>query len=153
MDSETKQQIEALARKFREKQASVRTNLEKSVAKACLIVETEAKKNMRDTERDLSKSYKRGEKVHHPSAEFDYPAIDSGTLVRSITHSVESGDSGDHVEGRVGTNVIYGKFLEHGTSRMAPRPWLYRTLRAKRDEVRKAIGEAVSGRTITVGEA
>jgi hypothetical protein len=28
------------------------------------------------------------------------------------------------IEAYVGTNVEYGKFLEWGNSRMAPRPWL-----------------------------
>jgi HK97 gp10 family phage protein len=33
---------------------------------------------------------------------------------------------------RVGTSVAYGRFLEFGTSRMAARPWIRRTLKEQR---------------------
>lgn len=44
-----------------------------------------------------------------PSAPGEYPHADTGHLRKSITHEV---DDEDRQEVRVGTNVIYGKFLE-----------------------------------------
>lgn len=46
-------------------------------------------------------------------------AVDTGNLRRSIEH----GDNGKD-EAYVGTNVEYGKYVEYGTSKMAPRPFL-----------------------------
>ena len=44
--------------------------------------------------------------------------VDTGRLRNSITHAVDGNDA------YIGTNVDYGKFVELGTSKMAPRPYL-----------------------------
>jgi HK97 gp10 family phage protein len=43
--------------------------------------------------------------------------------------------------GRVGTNLRYGRYLELGTRKMAPRPWLRRALNECRDEMRKILSK------------
>jgi hypothetical protein len=53
-----------------------------------------------------------------PSPPGSPPAVQTARLIRSITHEPIS----DGV--RVGTNVTYGKHLELGTRKMAPRPFL-----------------------------
>ena len=70
-----------------------------------------------------------GKKHHHPSYAGNPPAPDSGALMRSITHSVTV--RGNEVVGEVGSiiqNSDYPKFLEYGTSKMKPRPWLSASL-------------------------
>jgi HK97 gp10 family phage protein len=52
----------------------------------------------------------------------DPPFVQTGRLRGSVAHEVVG------LIGRVGTNVIYGRFLEFGTRRMAARPWLRRAL-------------------------
>jgi hypothetical protein len=50
-------------------------------------------------------------------------SIDTGTLRSSITYEVDE----DKLVGYVGSNLKdppYGAYLEFGTSRMKPRPWL-----------------------------
>jgi len=56
---------------------------------------------------------------HIASAPGDPPAVDSGRLRQSIVALKV-----DQFRWRVGTNVEYALYLEFGTRRMAPRPFL-----------------------------
>ena len=90
-------------------------------------VERTAKTIMRDSPTNPDVSY--GKKGHHPSYAGNPPAPDTGTLMRSITHEVSG--SGKQVVGEVGSiinNSDYPRFLEYGTSKMKPRPWLSASL-------------------------
>ena len=46
--------------------------------------------------------------------------VDTGRLRNSISHAVDMGDNSVYI----GSNVEYAAFVELGTSRMAPRPYL-----------------------------
>ncbi len=70
----------------------------------------------------------------------EHPQIKTGELLGSITHEVGDG------EVLIGTNVLHGKYLEHGTSKMPPYPWLFVAVEAKRKE----IIEALKGREFQV---
>jgi hypothetical protein len=59
-----------------------------------------------------------------PSEPGEIPHLEKGELRRSITWEVDEAA----MIGRVGTNKIYGKYLELGTKRMAKRPFLRPTL-------------------------
>ena len=99
----------------------------KFVTLSCAEIERTAKTIMRDTITNPDKTY--GKKGHHPSVEGNPPAPDSGTLMRSITHSVEV--INNEVIGSVGSiieNENYPKYLEYGTNKMKPRPWLSASL-------------------------
>lgn len=61
------------------------------------------------------------------------PHVRTGTLSRSIDQETFQ-RSGEFV-GRVGTNLIYGKYLELGTSRMAARPYLRPALDMNRNQI------------------
>lgn len=65
------------------------------------------------------------------------PHKDTGRLRASVSH--EMGDDGQSA--RVGTNVRYGKWLELGTSKMAPRPWLSATLAKMQDAIKTLLGK------------
>ena len=43
------------------------------------------------------------------------------------------------MESKVGTNIIYGAYLEFGTSKMAARPWLERSFRKAAEGVAKEL--------------
>jgi len=81
------------------------------IERLCLICEREAKTSM-----------KGGGKPHTPSRPGKPPHVDTGRLRASITYEIDR--SLFSIIGRVGTNVEYGRYLELGTSRMSPRPWL-----------------------------
>jgi len=55
-----------------------------------------------------------------PSAAGEPPHKDLGRLRASISHEIDIAN----MKARVGTNVIYAKFLELGSRRMAARPFI-----------------------------
>ena len=57
--------------------------------------------------------------------------VDTGRLRNSIAHEVEGQDA------YIGTNVEYAPFIEYGTSRMKPRPYLRPAATGHGDEYRK----------------
>lgn len=81
---------------------------------------------------------------HTASAPGEAPARDDGTLASSIASMVRGGTL-KPIVGFVGTNLIYGLFLELGTEGpaatggMEPRPWLMPTVRENRDELTRII--------------
>ena len=93
------------------------------VTQSCAKIEATAKHLMRDTETNPDVAY--GKHHHHPSIPGSAPAPDSGELMRSITHDVSSKDgrSVGHV-GSIINNPPYPVYLEYGTTKMKPRPWL-----------------------------
>ena len=111
-----------------EKQAKqAEADSKKFVTMSCAEVERTAKTIMRDSPTNPDVSY--GKKHHHPSYAGNPPAPDTGTLMRSITHEVSV--KGNEVIGEVGSIIHdsdYPRFLEYGTSKMKPRPWLSASL-------------------------
>ena len=162
LNQETKRQIDEFIKRMQETKATVHTNLGKAVLQACSNVENTAKLGMTNTQTDPNKGYKIGGrlrkgdrrlvgyKVHYASKEGQYPAVDTGALRRSVTHDVHERALLSGVVGRVGTVLLYGKMLEHGTSRMAPRPWLYPSVEKNRAKTIEMIREAVKGRQINI---
>lgn len=127
-------QIKAAIAKFQEKGKSCSDGLPGQVAKACRRVENTAKRYMTNTATDNGISY--GKRHHHPSLPGLAPAVDNGTLRRSITHDVEQ--NGNVATGNVGsiiTNPPYGAYLENGTATIEPRPWLVPALNANREKI------------------
>ncbi len=95
-------------RKEREKE--ILDSLQKGLDKVGQIVERQSKLN-------VSKS---------PP---EHPQRQTSELFNNIIYEVGDG----YVD--IGTNILHGKYLEHGTSRMPPYPWLYPALEVKRQEI------------------
>ena len=72
-----------------------------------------------------------------PSDPGQPPHKDTGRLRGSISHEVD----GEILVARIGTNVVYGKFLELGTRKMAARSFLQATL----NRIRSQIGRILKG--------
>ena len=116
-------QLAAMKKDFEEKRKIVEDDTAQAVIDSCAEVEKNAKMLMTNATVDASRTY--GKRAHHPSVPGSAPAVDSGTLRRSITSSVDIDN--DSVTGRVGSTILnppYPVYLENGTSRMLPRPWL-----------------------------
>lgn len=88
-------------------------------------------------DREIKVSIDRGPKSgrtygrHQASAPGQAPATDTGGLVNSINwRTFNRGLSAE-----VGSNIFYAHFLEEGTSKMAPRPWLQPAYEKHADDI------------------
>ena len=130
---------------LQKKQKKVVTELGKSIAKCCATIQKEAMEEMRDTAIDTSKTY--GKKGHHPSLPGNPPAVDTGTLRRSITYQVDENE----LVGYVGSNLKdppYGAYLEFGTTKdgkhiIKPRPWLKPATEKSMEKIKEIMAGAV----------
>ena len=122
-DAQLKRSQQALERQARQAEADSK----KFVTMSCAEVERTAKTLMRDSPTNPDVTYSK--KGHHPSMPGNAPAPDKGTLLQSISHSVEV--KNNEAVGYVGStiqNSDYPRYLEYGTSKMKPRPWLSASL-------------------------
>ncbi len=94
----------------KERQKEILDNLQKGLEKVGRLVEKQAGLNVSKTGNE-------------------HPQIKTGELLGSITHEVGEG------EVVIGTNVVYGKYLEFGTSRMPPYAWLYPSVEVNRQNI------------------
>lgn len=138
--------VEEFIKKLSETENYVNKELSRAVAESCMKVQRTAQEGMTNTSIDYSKVYytHNKSKGHSPSNAGDYPAIDTGTLRRSISFEVE--EKGDAVIGKVGStirNPAYPLFLEYGTSKMKPRPWLRPSLIKNLDWIKERIEKAI----------
>jgi HK97 gp10 family phage protein len=111
--------------------------------------------NMRNTPKDNSKSYARNfkstlsggkvpkinkrTKYHHPSFPGNYPAIDTGALIKSIKFF----NSESRLEIGIMDDVPYAKDLELGTNKMKARPFLRPTLKLFEPKIKNSIMDAI----------
>ena len=71
--------------------------------------------------------------IHRASAPGEYPAIMTGGLY----HSIDSTMHGSYTL-EVGTNKSYAPFLEYGSSRILPRPFMESTMKRTIGKVRQS---------------
>lgn len=101
------------------------------------------KENSRHVKRLIRKPPKSGRlykfkgRRHQASASGEAPANRSGRLARSVGYKASG-----WVRVEFGDRALYGKFLERGTRKMAPRPHLVRTADEKRRDNFNSIVEA-----------
>jgi HK97 gp10 family phage protein len=136
--------IEEFANELSQKQKRLETEIGKALAKSCALIQTTAITSMRDTVIDTDKSYYTHNKKipHHPSIAGNPPAVDTGTLRRSVTYQVDENE----LVGYVGSNLKdppYGAYLEFGTSRMKPRPWLKPATEKSMEKIKEIMAGAV----------
>lgn len=138
---------------LKNKASNINENLEKAIDLCGNKVVSDIKYSMDHTERDTNKSYYTSNKTkaHHPSLPGNPPAVDTSRLKGSIEYEVHNNKK--EVYGIVGTtqkDPDYGLYLEYGTSKMAPRPWLKPAMIKNNNFIRNAIAKAVKN-TLTGG--
>lgn len=96
-------------------------------------------KIVRDTHKNATVGIQRGpasgfayeksnpDRTHIASAPWEYPMSDTGKLHASVQFEVPR--TSNKPEGFVGTNLMYGKFLEFKLPYQGGRPWLSRAFR------------------------
>ena len=85
--------------------------------------------------------------AHQASAPGEAPASDTGTLVNSITTTIQR----EQLTATVSVHSIVGKYLEFGTDRMAPRPFMRPALDQSAKQIKETIVKEV--RTVLKGAA
>lgn len=114
-------------------------HVSEAIDKELLVTKSEAVRAIQRGTRS-GRVYKRGKgRVHQASAPGEFPKTDRGRLVSSLF--VERKKSG--LAGIMGSGVVYGKYLEYGTSRTRPRPWLRRTFRKRRPMMERRVRVAM----------
>lgn len=86
---------------------------------AVISLQSDATRSIANKGRLIRKT-KTGREVRAPSQPGQPPHRVTGRLASSVGHLIEP----DGLAGIVGTNVVYGRYLELGTHKMAARPWL-----------------------------
>src|SRR3990167_10763439 len=97
----------------KEREAEILDGLQRSLEKVGAIVERQAKINVSQTT--------------------GHPKVQTGRLRASIIHETNQ----DSVS--IGSNVVYSKWLEFGTSKMPPYPWLFPAVELKKPEIIEAL--------------
>lgn len=110
-------EINMLASKISTWSRGLQHDLTDEVIHGVQAIRRRAIQGMQNTKR-ASHFYMRGGKRHFPSAPLNYPAIDSGRLIGSLLVDARP------LEVHFGTPLKYGLYLDEGTKRMKPRPWL-----------------------------
>ena len=110
-------------------EARIMSNLEKGVSNAGMIVARQAKMNVTSPK---------------PSGIAGHWWRDTGQLAGSIANEGGNGvfrieKTASEISVLVGTKLAYGLYLEFGTSRMPPYPWLFPAVESKRNEITEAI--------------
>ncbi len=102
-----------------EVEKKIDSDIDKKMALVGRLVENEAKVN-------VSKS---------PP---EHPQVQTGQLRSSITHEVEK--TRDETTALIGTPVKHGLYLELGTVKMQPYPWLLPAVESNREQIKEIIG-------------
>ena len=83
---------------------------------------------------------------HRASAPGESPASDTGNLVSKIKVQRKNKDSVD-----VESNASYSKFLEYGTSKMQPRPFLFPAYKKSQKKIIQAVFNRVKRKIQEIG--
>jgi HK97 gp10 family phage protein len=133
--------------KIKESLAATPKRIEQGVNKALYAaakhVETVAKKSILSGGKS-GIVYHRRSVTHRASAPGEAPASDTGRLVNSI--SSYAGDGESFVTAGRGT-VKYASMLEFGTSKMAPRPFMFPALEQSKAWIKERLALAIARAT------
>jgi len=83
---------------------------------------------------------KPNQKKHYPSAPGQFPAIDSGELISRVV--ADNRDS--EIEVGIEAGAPYAVFLEEGTDKMEPRPFLQIATKVKMPKIQRNIMKAIA---------
>ena len=130
----------------------IKANLNKISTAAKQLISHAVFKGVADVEKEAKMSIQRGGKsgivyqryspkrTHRSSAPGEPPASDTGYLVNNIKRKMDM----DKLGGEVRSRANYSKYLEYGTSKMMPRPYMFPALEKHRGKIKTRINRAVA---------
>jgi len=91
-----------------------------------------------------------------PSKPGEFPGLDTGDLKSSVNFNILKGE----LRSKIGTHKKYGRWLEYGTSKMLPRPWVLRSFELAKNLIRekmmreaeRALSERIAARANAGGK-
>ena len=128
-----------LMKQLRRLPLDARAGIGRALAVSVMELDSYAKQKIQGGGRG-GRTYHRRSVTHQSSAAGEYPKTDTGQLVSSLFFRVGA----DKLSAFFGTKLAYGRYLEFGTSRMAPRPWLRPTLKANEGRISDRLKQAVN---------
>jgi HK97 gp10 family phage protein len=79
------------------------------------------------------------------SAERNAPVGETGDLKRGIQQEIKGSGRGAEITGNVFSDVPYARFVEEGTSRNRPQPWLGPAVNEHEDAFNRSIEKIIEG--------
>jgi hypothetical protein len=153
-----KRQINEVQKKFRERALLVKDNKTVAVANACNMVEKNIKLAIHDSHAEweydnpvTGNHVKNYDVKRSVPGSAPFPQSGSQGFLGSITHDIS--ENNGMVTGRVGsviTNPPYPMWLEDGTTKMAPRPWLLPSLDKARDAIERMFFRTLGTQAIQI---
>lgn len=127
---------------------SLRNALAEEIVAGTESIREEAISLILDTPK-TGRTYRRRGTIHQASAPGEPPASDTGRLVNAITTdyrlpSMRARGGARELRGRVIARSQYALFLELGTQKMQPRPFLRPALANKLPEIRQRILDVIA---------
>lgn len=112
------------------------------IAAGILDIQTRAKKLVRD--QGSGRVYKRRGVTHRASAPYRPPATDRGTLLARLSDGAAITYRNGGLVAEFGPrNYPVALYLEYGTKRMLPRPFLFRAFEAARPGIVRNMGKSM----------
>ncbi len=111
--------IDSVTKRFKRIARENLKGFERQMAEAGLLVQSDARKSIQRGSRS-GETVTIGGKTHTRSAPGEPPKTDTGRLVSNIFSILDADKQGV----TIGTDILYGKILEFGSSKMGARPWL-----------------------------
>lgn len=128
-----------IIRKLSQLPIDLRAGIGTALATSAVQMDAYAKQKIQGGGRS-GRVHRRRSVTHQASAPGEFPKTDRGQLVASLFFKVAA----DKLSAFFGTKLAYGKYLEYGTTRMAPRPWLRPTLKANEASIVARLKQAVA---------
>jgi|TARA_R100000482_G_scaffold39441_1_gene13520 HK97 gp10 family phage protein len=135
---------------------NVEANISKFTKESKQLLKQAVFKGVADVEKDAKISIQRGGKsgfvyqrynprrTHQSSAPGEAPASDTGFLVNSIKRKMD----GDGFGGEIASRAFYSKFLEFGTVKMLPRPFMFPALEKNRKKITQRLKQVIKSATM-----
>lgn len=135
--------MKQLQRTFKEL-AEVSRNLARQEVKAAVLdIQRVAKRKTAGA--GSGRAYKRGGVMHRASKPFDSPARDTGALGSRLSAADAIAYENDELTATFGArHYPIATYLEFGTSKMAPRPFLFRSFEEVRPKIVKNMAKRIS---------
>lgn len=125
---------------------AIRRAVAQGVVAAAEAVRSEAVSLILDSAK-TGRVYHRRSVDHQASAPGEPPASDTGRLVSSIRTNYRNGG----LVATISASTAYAAYLEYGTRKMAPRPFMRPALANKREEVEELLASSVQRALAVLG--